>query len=372
VAPVPRQSAVRSVVVGEQALVLVGEVYGQPSVWVRPLGADESVVAGVGSLVVPPAWSTVFQQDEANGSVPDTVLRAGDFLYGVSNEGWLWRSTDGDVWTFDPLDAIGLEDAESIDAIVASEPGWVAIGESGSGTLWFSTDGERWGHPTLAPRCCAVAAFRDAPGFTVLVIDEATGEWFRSASDDGLVWETDETPLDRPVAAVDHTASIGRLALLWGQPTDGIANVYGSIDGSFWFPVQGPDQVFSGVEWERVWDLGTEIVAAGQLADEPVLYRSDDGVEWQVLELPLLGVDDLRVEDVGGFGDGLAVLVGSDTHPTQLLTFSGIGTQAQVPLDVASGFSGLWASLVPNDESLRILGPDHGRLTIWEWIPASG
>ena len=58
------------------------------------------------------------------------------------------------------------------------------------------------------------------------------------------------------------------------------------------------------------------------------------------------------MENVGGFGDGLAVLVSYGDRPSRLLRFSGIGTQDEVPLDVASGFSGLWSILVPNDQRL--------------------
>ena len=367
--PLVRRSEIRSVVVGERALVAVGELYDQPSVWVRPLDEDQDVTAGVGSLFVPPAWSTVFQQQEPNGSIPSMMQRAGEFVYGLSSAGWLWQSRDGDVWTLQDFDSIGLGEAVSITQIVAADIGWVAVGESPTGSVWFSADGQNWGRPTLAPSCCAVAVFRDAPGFTALVRDAAADQWFRAITDDGLVWDVDMEPLALPVTEVEHVVSIRRLGLLFGTPRDDLETVYGSIDGAFWFPIRGPDQVFSDIEWDAVWDLGGEIVASGILADRPVLYRSVDGVVWQSLILPSLGADELEVLDVGGFGDGLAVLVSYDNRPSRLLRFSGIGTQDEVPLDVTSGFSGLWSILVPNDQNLRMLGPDHGRMTIWEWIP---
>lgn len=366
----PRGSVVRSVVVGEQALVAVGVVHGQPSIWVHRLDGGEALSVGVGTLFVPPAWSAVFQQEQPSDSVPDRVLRAGAFLYGISDNRWLWQSQDGDIWTLADFDDIGLDGAERIDRIVESEIGWVAIGEGAGSRLWYSVDGERWGRPTIAPRCCTVAAFADAPGFTALVFDEAEEAWYRSTTSDGLVWEDDEAPLELPVDSVDHTATIGRLGMLWGQPKTGVENVFGSIDGEFWFPIRGPDEIFPEVVWERVWDLGGELVASGSRNDEPVLFRTTDGVEWQPLALPEFGSETLFVEDVGGFGDGLAVLVSYDDRPTRLLTFTGIGTLDEVPLDVASGFSGLWSVLVPNEEGLRMLGPDHGRVTIWQWIPS--
>ena len=112
-------------------------------------------------------------------------------------------------------------------------------------------------------------------------------------------------------------------------------------------------------------------MASGARDGKPVLFRTTDGAAWQSLALPGLAEEELTVVDVGGFSDGLAVLVSYEGRAARLLTFSGIGTQEEVPLDVASGFSGLWSLLVPNDVSLRMVGPDHGRMTIWEWIPAS-
>lgn len=147
----PRGSQIRSVVVGERVLVAVGELHDQPSVWVRLLDPDQEVTAGVGSLFVPPSWSTVFQQQEPNGSIPTTVIRAGDFLYGLSSAGWIWQSRDGDVWALKDFESVGLDDADTIAQIASADAGWVAVGESDAGSVWFSADGEQWGRPTLAP-----------------------------------------------------------------------------------------------------------------------------------------------------------------------------------------------------------------------------
>ncbi len=366
----PRESEMRAVVSGRRAVVIVGEVQGQPSVWVRGLEEGVEVVAGVGSLVAPPAWLTVFQQAEPNGSVPVTMQRAGEFLFGLSNSQWLWRSEDGDVWTLIDFESAGLGEATRIDRVVAADAGWVAVGESDGGALWFSSNGEQWGRPTLAPPCCAAAVFREGDGFVALIRDDRAEVWLRAVTVDGQVWEVDEAPVDLPVRSVEQQASIGPLGLLLGEPLEGGATVWGSLDGATWFEIGGPDGVFNNVTWSRVWDLGGEVVAAGELAGETVLYRTTDGVTWQSLALPTFESESLRVRDVGGFGDGLAVLVSYDDRPTRLLTFSGIGTQDEVPLDVGSGFSGLWSILVPNDQRLRMLGPDHGRMTIWEWVPA--
>ena len=366
----PRESEIHSVIAGERALVAVGEVRGQPSVWVRPTGQVDSLAVGVGSLVIPPAWSTVFQQEEANGSVPAVVLRAGEFLYGLSSARWLWRSLDGDVWTLQEFESVGLADAGRLNQIVASEAGWVATGESDGGAIWFSSDGDQWGRPTIAPPCCAMAAFRIGSGFAVLIPEGSSDQWLRATSADGLVWEVDEEPLELPVATIGHVASIGPIGLLWGESTNGGPTVWQSADMTTWRAISGPDAVFDDIDWTRVWDLGGEVLAAGIHRNDPVLFRTSDGVNWQELSLPNVENQSLAVSDVGGFGDGLAVLLSYDDRPTRLLTFTGIGAQDEIPLDVASGFGGLWSILVPNEVSLRMLGPDHGRTTIWEWIPA--
>ena len=204
-----------------------------------------------------------------------------------------------------------------------------------------------------------------------LVRDERAGTWLRASTVDGLVWELDEAPVVLPVETIDRVASIGPLGLLWGTPVEGTTTVWGTVDGSDWFPIRGPDRAFDNVISERIWDLGGEVVASGARDGKPVLFRTTDGAAWQSLALPGLAEEELTVVDVGGFSDGLAVLVSYEGRAARLLTFSGIGTQEEVPLDVASGFSGLWSLLVPNDVSLRMVGPDHGRMTIWEWIPAS-
>ena len=369
---IPRGSILRAVVVGEQAIVAVGEVHGQPSVWVRRIKEGDDAVAGVGSLVAPPAWSTVFQQDEAIDAVPTSMQRAGDFLYGLASSEWLWQSRDGDVWTLQDFESVGLGEADSITQIVAASAGWVAIGESEGGRLWSSEDGQQWGRPTLAPPCCPMALFREGRGFVVLVRDERAGIWLRAVTSDGLVWEVDDDSVDLPVESIDRVASIGPLGLLWGVPIEGAGGVWGTIDGRDWFAIPGPNGVFAHVTWDQVWDLGGEVVASGTLDDEPVLFRTTDGAQWQSLALPGLGSESLVVVDVGGFGDGLAVLVSYGGRATRLLTFSGVGVQEEIPLEVESGFTGLWSMLVPNDVSLRMVGPDHGRMTIWEWIPEPG
>jgi hypothetical protein len=366
---IPDESTLQSVVVGERAVVAVGEVHGQPSVWVHLVERDEEVVVGVGSLVAPPAWSTVFQQEEATGTAPTTVLRAGDFLYGLGSNEWLWRSRDGDVWTLQDFDSVGLGDANRVLQIVASDAGWVALGEGDGGRLWYSLDGERWARPDQSPRCCTAAVFRDGASFVALVRDPISNNWLRASTPDGSIWQVDETPVILPVTSVDHVASIGPVGLIWGAPVDGVTGVFASFEGTDWFPV-GSDQGLDTVIWDRVWDLGGQVVASGVFRNEPVLFRTTNGISWQSLALPGLDSGGLAVIDVGDFGDGLAVLVSYDGGPTRLLTFSGIGEQDEIPLDVASGFPGRWSILVPNDVSLRMAGSDHGRMTIWEWIPA--
>ena len=367
---IPSASRLASIVVGEQAIVAVGQLHDQPSIWVRLFEQDDEAVVGVGSLFPPPTWSTVFQQEEATGIAPTSVLRAGDFLYGLGSEEWLWRSRDGDVWTLQDFESAGLGDADRLLQIVSAESGWVALGDGEGGRLWFSPDGETWQRTEQPPTCCAAAVFREEDGFVALVRDSLTATWLRSSTEDGLVWETEETPLVLPVTTVDHLASIGPLGLLWGEPVaPGASSVWASVDGASWFPV-GTEQGLNGVLWTRVWDLGGQVVAAGVLRDEPVLFRTTDGVDWQSLALPEFESEELLVIDVGDFGDGLAVLVSNPQGSTRLLTFTGIGTQDEVPLGIASGFTGRWSILVPNDVSLRMAGSDHGRMTIWEWIPA--
>jgi hypothetical protein len=355
---------IRDVINHPAGLVAVGELYDQPVVWARPRTDGEPVVAA-GAPLPPPAWATIFQEQEPSNSAPRRILAAGDMQFGFSTDA-VWTSPDGRGWTPNTLDGSGLVGVDRVDSVMLSGDIYIAVATSdGDGGLWVSDDGLSWVRPTKAPPCCIAAVFESSGGgFHALGQDPADGGWFLATSPDARTWSVSP---ELPRLAVDAVRASTRLSgtdIIWtrtGQTTE----VWMSEDGVLWLEVEGLDVT----TWRDVWFTSDHAYASVVTSDGVGLIRTN-GVTWE--RVPLAGVElsGATIAGVGEVNAGLAVLISQPVRPLRLYQlFDGVAP-AEIPLSGTLGFGGLRAVVAPEGQQLRVVGPEHGRMTVWEWVPA--
>lgn len=363
----PGASRVDAIRVFDAGVVAAGAVYSQPVVWFRPAGAatDEPVVSAAAPLA-PPAWATVFQEQVASGAAPASIHAVGGRLFGLAAGGVIWTSDDGVTWNPALFADAGLGDSAVIDDIVERDGTFVALGDDGG--LWISGDGLRWGRPSKAPPCCVEALFVNGPGFAALVPRDE-GSWTVVRSADGMVWEPAVEPISAPFDDLWRVASLGRLAFVWGS-TDDSENLrlWVSSDVNGWEPAAGPDDLFERISWERVWTFESQVVAAGTAGEQTLLLTTADGIEWESIPLPETETVPV-IRDVALLADGVAVALSEAGGSVRVFEIGPGGVIDEIALTPDAGFGGLRALLVPGSEAVRAVGPDHGRMTVWEWIP---
>lgn len=365
---VPGASRVSGVAVFDGGVAVVGEVYEQPAIWFRQAGVleAEQPVTAAGPLA-PPTWATVFQEQSASGASPVSIMQVAGRLYGFAPERVMWTSESGVEWTPARFDEVGLADAEAISSIVFRGGVYVAVGEEDGTGLWVSRDGLTWGRPSLAPPCCVRAVVHGEVGFVAFL--ERSDGWELARSEDGFRWEVDERAVPFPVDVLWETASVGQTWMVWGSAAgDERIRLWVTVGEGGWVETQGPDGAFTNVSWEGVWELDDRVVVTGEVGPRSVVYATSDGLGWESIRIPGAGrAPDVR--DVATIPDGLAVMLVVDGRLIGVATVVDGRTTDLIELDPDEGFGGLRAVLIPGTDALRTVGPDHGRMTVWEWIP---
>lgn len=361
-------SSANAVAVSDDGVAIVGSAYAQPAIWFRPAGElDQSQPVAAAGPLAPPAWATVFQEQTPSGASPVSISSAGGRLYGFAAERVIWTSLDGREWLPALFDDVGLDDAAAIISVVEVGDVSVAMGDADGSRLWVSTDGDQWERPAAKLPCCAEALFTDGSGFTALF---AAGDtWVTVGSADGLTWAVLDENLEFPLDDLWESAALGPAWFVWGSEEGGEdIRMWESIDGGRWLEAQGPDGNFGAVAWEGVWQFQGQIVVAGTVGERTVVFTTVDGLTWTSVPLPDIDVAP-TVRDAAPVRDGLALMLVLDGQRLAVSQTVGGLLEELVLLSPDDGFGGLRAVLVPGTDALRAVGPDHGRMTVWEWIP---
>lgn len=370
-------SGFTDVAVHPRGVVTIGEVYQQPAVWfhaTRETDIEDDETSAAGAPLPPPAWAAVFQEAEASNAVPSEFFRAGPYIYGVTEDRQIWTSLDGQVWTPSTFEGVGLGAADELRQIVSQNGIALALGTGDDAGLWVSKDGQLWSRPSKAPPCCIAAVFPDDNGFFALGQDPADdNSWFLTTSPDGGVWDIVPEVPSLPATGLWRAAHLGGTYVVWGGDADGPdGSVWFSLEGLGWFPIQGPDNVFSAVVWDDVWVLEEAIVASATGPAGTALFQSRNGLEWMAVDLPGGDSAGTTVQHANRIRDGLVVGLSLGGEPTEIWQIGDDEAAFELPLNGRSGFGGLTAAVVPTPDTVRVVGPDHGRMTVWEWIPRSG
>jgi len=361
-------SSANAVAVSDDGVAIVGSAYAQPAIWFRPAGdLDQNQPVAAAGPLAPPAWATVFQEQTASDASPVSISSAGGRFYGFAAERVIWTSVDGREWSPALFDDVGLGDASAIISVVEAGDVSVAIGEADGSGLWVSTDGNQWGRPASKLPCCAEALFTDGSGFTALF---AAGDaWVTAGSADGLIWAVVDENFDFPLDDLWESAALGPSWFVWGSEEGGEdIRMWESVDGGGWVEAKGPDGDFGAVAWEGVWQFQGQIVVAGTVGERTVVFTTVDGLTWTPVPLPDIDVTP-TVRDAAPVREGLALLLVLDGRRLAVSQAVGGRLEELVLLSPSDGFGGLRAVLVPGADALRTVGPDHGRMTVWEWIP---
>jgi hypothetical protein len=365
---VPGASSVSDVALFDGGVAVVGETYQQPAIWFRQAGviSAEQPVTAAGPLA-PPTWAAVFQEKDPSGASPVTILRAGGRLYGFAPERVVWTSDDGVEWRPARFDEVGLASAEAITSLTFEEGLYLAVGEEEGTGLWVSRDGLTWGRPSKAPPCCVRAVVAEGAGMAAFI--EGGDGWMLARSPDGFQWEVDDQAHPFPVDLLWQSASLGQTWMVWGSARDSEENeLWVSVSDGGWVETRGPDGAFTNMSWEGVWEFDGQVVVAGKVGERTVMYSTTDGLTWEAIRVP--GADrapDIR--DVATIPGGLAVAIVVDGRLLGVATITDGAETDIVGLTPDDGFGGLRAALIPGTDALRTVGPDHGRMTVWEWIP---
>ncbi len=360
------ETALLDVAVHPSGLVAVGAVFDQPAAWYRPReGGDEEDVAA-GAPLPPPAWATIFQEQEPSRTAPRELINAGGMTFGLSDTRTLWASLDGRAWAPGRFDDIGLAAADEVVAIVGGGDGpFVLIGDGDQPGVWLSGDGSTWTPPTKAPPCCIRAVFpRNDGGFRALGQDPADNAWFLAVSEDGTTWAVNPELPDLLDPMIWEFAHIGAIDLVW--TSDGTeTRAWSSADGISWTTVDVPEVT----RWTNVWSIGGVVYAAAQTPAGAALYRTN-GVRWDPVDLEGIDLAATSIRGVAALENSLALVISQPGRPQRLYQVLDGALPVEIPLAGTRGFGGLWAALVPDGEQLRVVGPAHGRMTVWEWVPA--
>ena len=346
-------------------VVVVGEVFQQPALWVRPrdLAGVEEFAAG--APLPPPAWATIFQEQAPSNSAPQQLALVESGIFGFSDVRVAWFSPDGRGWTPTRFDDAGLSSMDRVLAVVENDERLVAVGEGDEPAVWTSEDGSTWHEPTKSPPCCISALFPAVDGgFRALGRDPADDGWFVASSDDGEVWSIIPELPNLMANAIWASATVGSVDMVWTTTADA-TQAWTSADGVNWLEVED----LGVVEWTGVWPTSDAVLAAAQTTEGVALFDTD-GTTWRRLDVTGLPVGDVTIFGAAAVAEGHAVLVGEVGRPLQLYLLGDGGVAANIPLTGTRGFGGLSAVLVNDGDQLRVVGPAHGRMTVWEWVPA--
>lgn len=294
--------------------------------------------------------------DELDQAVVNDVADLGGELVGVGHEapvdavftevnprGVVWRSADAESWarvTGPGIDALRGDSTTTIEAAVAVGGGVVAVGHELpvgqrriQAAFWWASTPEAWertavGAPpegigeTVAFAVCPLGDSAVAVGLGSTPQGEQGMAWVGGA---GREWEaTTPEAMAGPgdwyaracVTTPETVVVVGRRGALESDAVS--AGVWASTDGRTWTAVESPS--FSGDGPRRLWSVAADdrgrLYAVGEYEREgwtsPGLWRSHDGTEWELVELPeeLFRGDDYEAVNDVAVVDGELVLVG--------------------------------------------------------------
>ena len=347
------------VVVGSQAIVVIGETEGEAAIW----------TTFDGITFVP---SPLDPGDFPSGTVLSDVVVAPEAFVVVGSadgEAAAWASSDGVVWS-----RTDLSGGTAVDVVIVGELGITAFGRAG-GTLatWTSFDGFQWeqvpGGETVFERegeARVVGAYDDGDGYLVVVDRGGVAESWTSP--DGRSWEPSPlagrellpaTGEPRPEALL----GAGSTAVVVGavDEVDGTdAAVWTSLAGGPWERASPREAVFGGDGTQVMLaavQLGADLVAVGTDEDDvgdvdAVVWSTGEGGGWRrSTESP----DD----GLSGPGDQHAVALAATREGALVVGWEDRGDG---PRAVA------W-NLVDGDAA--VVEPVPGPALAWQRVPAS-
>ncbi len=295
--------------------------------------------------------------DEFDHAVLNDVVDLGGQLVGVGQEalvdvlfseedpaGLAWRSADGESWarvTGPGAAPLRGESTTTIAAAAAVGNGVVAVGHElqaeerrNQAAFWWAATPEAWRRTAGSPPPDGIG---ETVAFAVCPLgDSAVAVGFGSApeGDRGMVWvggagreweatapETMAGPRNWYArACVSTPVTVVAVGQRGAHDSDAVsAGVWTSTDGRTWTAVESPS--FAGDGARRLWsvtaDDGGGLYAVGVYERDgwasPGLWRSANGTEWELVELPeeLFRGDAYESVDDVAVVDGELVLVGS-------------------------------------------------------------
>ncbi len=322
------ESVMATVTVGGPGLVAGGashtvEVEGiDAAVWVSSDGRawqridDDAGVFG-DAMSVTGAGSDQFINDIAGGSFGVVAVGADGRV--LEHDAAVWVSNDGLVWERLPHDAdvFGGEGDQFMHSAVQTSGAVVVVGESGGeAAAWVSRDGTRWARADVNDESIRGGAEPSVMNDVAVAgvglvavgsagVDLGPAVWL---SPDGFTWErlVDSMAGEQSGFSTDDTAMSPMTAVAAGER--GLVAIGTKL-------VDASSSIYTGARW-----------TAG-----PVVWTSDDGYEWQLVDSSFLEVTDQQessryaylkggtlvlLEDVAWDGDRMLAIGGYEVAPS--------------------------------------------------------
>jgi hypothetical protein len=274
------RQGILDVTVGGPGLVAVG-FDGGPNDLATGTGPED---AAVWTSVDGVTWSRVPHDEAVFGRDGDgkrwmyTVIAGGPGLVAIGridvadrDDGAtaVWTSADGITWTLheDAFNGSGPSD------VAVGGPGLVGVGENEQGAVvvWTSADGVTW---SRVPHDEAVFG-GDGPQSMTAVTVGGPGLVAVGRSDNRYESASHSYRAGNPYEEWD--------ADIYGQPREGDAVVWTSVDGLTWSRVPHDEAVFGGAGDQSMFDVvvgGPGLVAVGVNAQGAAIWTSTDGLTW--------------------------------------------------------------------------------------------
>ncbi len=335
-------SEMATVTVGGPGLVAGGsshtvEVKGiDAAVWVSPDGRawqriDDNAGVFGDAMSVTGAGSDQFINDIAGGSLGVVAVGADGLI--LAHDAAVWISSDGLVWERLPHDAdvFGGEGDQFMHSVVQTSGSVIVVGESGGvAAAWVSRDGTQWARADVDDESIRAGAEPSVMNDVAVAgaglvavgsagVDLGPAVWL---SPDGVTWErlVDSAAGEQSGLSTDDSAMSPMTAVAAGER--GLVAI-----------------------GTKLRDASSSIYGA-RWTSGPVVWTSDNGYEWQLLDSSFLEVTDQQetsryaylkggtlvlLEDVAWDGDRVLAIGGYELIPS--------GTHDN------PGFVTVWASM---------------------------
>ena len=292
------------------------------AVWVSSDGRawqridDDAGVFG-DAMSVASAGSDQFIIDVAGGSFGVVAVGADGRV--LEHDAAIWVSSDGLVWDRLPHDSevFGGEGDQFMHSVVQTSGSVIVVGESGGeAAAWVSRDGTQWARAEVNDESIRAGAEPSVMNDVAVAgiglvavgsagVDLGPAVWL---SPDGVTWErlVDSMAGEQSGFSTDDTAMSPMTAVAAGER--GLVAIGTKL-------VDASSSIYAGARW-----------TAG-----PVVWTSDDGYEWQLLDSSFLEVTDQQetsryaylkggtlvwLEDVAWDGDRMLAIGGYELIPS--------------------------------------------------------